>query len=541
MTVTNARFDLLPIVVGVTGHRDVAEGAEPALRREFGGILERLAARCPSSPMLVLSALAAGADVIAAEEALARGIRVTACLPMPQEAYEEDFTDEEQRRFRSALARCWDRVVMDGGTDRAHGYAHAGSFIAYYSTVLVAFWDGRSGRGTGGTADIVRLRKSGSEAALDMLVPYLPDIGPIFQIVTPRQGEPVPHRAFTLIEHYPRRMELDRASVELGRQEFEQTLANVDRFNRDLKAESLPQTDDALDAFRARVGEAAQKLQRWTLISLQGLYVTAAIAGAGQLIIAPPLDFPAATPIRIALLALAFLWFKYAKREDYENRYQDYRAIAEALRIQHAWCSAGLRDRFAEASYLEMQQSEMHWIRLALRTIFLATRARVGTSEDSPQHRACKDWVDGQAVYYRTAGATQQRQERTANAVTAILAGVGVGITLVAVALWFFTPGVASLHTPLAKAWLLYFMTTPAAVFGWIATLVRFYAHQRGYVENARRYEHMLEVFVTAQRLLRNKRADAKEVLEKLGHEALSEHADWLMLHRTRPLDFVSA
>jgi hypothetical protein len=97
------------------------------------------------------------------------------------------------------------------------------------------------------------------------------------------------------------------------------------------------------------------------------------------------------------------------------------------------------------------------------------------------------------------------------------------------------------LHTGLAKAWLLYFMTTPAAVFGWIATLVRFYAHQRGYVENARRYEHMLEVFVTAQRLLRNKRIDAREVLKKLGHEALSEHADWLMLHRTRPLDFVSA
>jgi hypothetical protein len=538
---TNAGFDLLPIVVGVTGHRDVAQDAEPVLRREFGKLLERIAARCPSSPMLVLSALAAGADVIAAEEALSRGVRVMACLPMPQEAYETDFTDEERRRFRSALARCWDVVVMDAAADRAQGYAHAGSFIAYYSTVLVAFWDGRSGRGTGGTADIVRLRKSGSEAALDMLVPYLPDVGPVFQIVTPRRYEPVPHRAFTLIEHYPGRMELDRAGADVGRLEFEQTLANVDRFNRDLKQEPLPQTDDALEAFEARAGAAAQKLQKLTLFSLQGLYATAAVAGAGQLIIAPPLNFPAATPLRIALLALAFLWFRYAKREDYENRYQDYRAIAEALRIQRAWCAAGLRDRFAESFYLEMQQSEMHWIRLALRTIFLAARARVATREDSPEHRACKDWVDGQVAYYRKAGAAQQSKERKANVATAVLAALAVIVTLVTVALWFLTPGIAWLHTPPSKAWLAYFMTTPAAVFGWLATLLRFYMHQRGYAENARRYRHMLEVFVTAQRLLRNKRIGAREVLEKLGHEALSEHADWLMLHRTRPLDFVSA
>jgi hypothetical protein len=62
---------------------------------------------------------------------------------------------------------------------------------------------------------------------------------------------------------------------------------------------------------------------------------------------------------------------------------------------------------------------------------------------------------------------------------------------------------------------------------------------QRGFGENARRYQHMFKVFDAARRRLREPGVDARRVLEQLGHEALSEHAEWLILHRDRPLTFV--
>jgi hypothetical protein len=84
--------DSLSLVVGVTGHRDIAANDEEPLRNAFRDILKGLRLTCPNTPLLVLSGLAVGADSLAADEAMARGIPVIACLPMPQEEYEKDFS-----------------------------------------------------------------------------------------------------------------------------------------------------------------------------------------------------------------------------------------------------------------------------------------------------------------------------------------------------------------------------------------------------------------------------------------------------------------
>jgi hypothetical protein len=86
---------------------------------------------------------------------------------------------------------------------------------------------------------------------------------------------------------------------------------------------------------------------------------------------------------------------------------------------------------------------------------------------------------------------------------------------------------------------LTYWATVPAALGGMLAVLIRFYVQQRGFAENARRYQHMFVVFDGARRRLRDHAADRRRILELLGHEALAEHAAWLILHRDRPLTFV--
>jgi hypothetical protein len=543
---------MLPFVVGVTGHRDPPADAEAQLRERFGEILDRLQAQHPTMRLLVLSGLAAGADLLAAEEALERGVAVLGCLPMPQAKYENDFAPEDLERFRRLLPRCSDVIVVGSSENREHNYVDVADFIAYYCHVLVAFWDGLPARGPGGTAQVVELRRGGVPSMIgDALVAYMPDVGPVFQIVTPRRDQPRPPQCFSLNEIYPERPgwkhRSKRSERQAGEQEFKYAVAHLDRFNRDLARERPSADPNPLAALCDRTDAAANRLQVRTMRSLQSLYIATALAGAAQL--ALPADgtfhIPSWTGIvtRIGFLAVAFIVFAIAKRTDYENRYQDYRAIAEALRVQYAWCRAGLRKRLVEASYLQMQQSELEWIRLALRTAYLITGVGTTSSGDSPAHLECARWIDGQLEYYERTGKREEVHLKRAQRATLGVAVAGGALSAVAATLaWTLSHKLLPMpaaYDAMVPHMLAYWTTMPIALGSMLALLIRFYAQQRGFTENARRYQHMFTVFDSARRRLREHVGDPSKVMEQLGHEALSEHADWLILHRERPLSFV--
>jgi hypothetical protein len=544
-------FLALPLVVGVTGHRDPPPDSEAELRRRFGDVLDTLQRRHPSLQLLVLSGLAAGADMIAAEEAIDRGIRVLGCLPMPPAQYEEDFSPEETRRFRDVLPLCWDTLVVGTSTERRQTYVDVADFIAYYSHVLVAFWDGLPARGHGGTGEVVEMRKGSTPKILDQaLVAYVPDVGPVIQIVTPRAGQPEPPNCFGIEESYPQRpgwrSKSKRAPRPPGLEEFDDAIAHVERFNQDIANEPAARDLDPIAALAGRADAAANRLQQRSIRLLQWLYVATLLAGAAQLTLPSDGSFhiPASAGIiaRVAFLAIAFLVFAFAKRNDFENRYQDYRAIAEALRVQDAWRRGGLGNRLVEASYLQMQQSELEWIRLALRTSYLVTAAdMVGGGTGSAAE--CTQWVEGQLRYYEAAGKREERRlHRSQAAMTIVAVGGAVISGIAALLAWMLgrhlLPAAGMSPVEEARA-LAYWTAMPIALGSLLALLIRFYLQQRGFGENARRYQHMFTVFDAARRRLRDGVGDPRRILEQLGHEALSEHAEWLILHRERPLSFV--
>src|SRR5258708_13261016 len=93
MTVTNrdVRAVRAPLVIGVTGHRDLlAEDLEP-LENKVRESLRSLQTQYPSTPIILLSPLAEGADRLAARVALEIGARLIVPLPMARSAYEQDF------------------------------------------------------------------------------------------------------------------------------------------------------------------------------------------------------------------------------------------------------------------------------------------------------------------------------------------------------------------------------------------------------------------------------------------------------------------
>lgn len=235
---------LLPVVVGVVGHRRLANADEAG--RLFREAMEAWLDALPNTPFYVLTALAEGADRVAVNAALdlqaqaqyQERIRIIAPLPMPEGEYRHDwgYGTDADREFQNIVARLSDSgtnrvfslplgaderqeserlarledereqgIQHQAGAYRNARYALASSHIARHAHILVAFWDGEESSAEGGTAwtvsdflrgrSLAEWRKSETGvSAEDAIVPRFPvmaedGLGAIWHIPCPR-GNP---------------------------------------------------------------------------------------------------------------------------------------------------------------------------------------------------------------------------------------------------------------------------------------------------------------------------------------------------------------
>ena len=184
---------LAPLVIGVTGHRDLREETVPQLEQKIKEIFLQLHKDYPATPLVLISALAEGADRLAADVALSPqlGVRLIVPLPMPIDLYEQDFDrvsvletplgavvveDSTREEFRALLGRaanCFVLNLAEGNTlqsisrpgpERDRQYEVVGRYIAQQSQILIALWDGVESDRVGGTASVVRYQREGVPA-----------------------------------------------------------------------------------------------------------------------------------------------------------------------------------------------------------------------------------------------------------------------------------------------------------------------------------------------------------------------------------------
>ena len=147
--------------IAVTGHRVIVD-----VPRVLAGIeeaLERIEAAFPGRSLIVVSALAEGADRLVAEAVLRRpGARLQVVLPMPRLDYFADFATPESRdAFLHLLARAAEVVVLPPQASRGEAYAAANDLMLADGEVLLVIWDGAGARGQGGTAEVVARARAG--------------------------------------------------------------------------------------------------------------------------------------------------------------------------------------------------------------------------------------------------------------------------------------------------------------------------------------------------------------------------------------------
>ena len=146
---------VLPLVVAVTGHRDLVPEEIPQIRAHVVDLLQKLKTEYSSNRLTVMSPLAEGADMLVAEVAKELGLDLVVPLPKPREAYLRDFSCDTARQKFDEYCGSASQVIelaytippVPEGFDPqawqdAYPYALLGTFLCAHCHILLAIWDG---------------------------------------------------------------------------------------------------------------------------------------------------------------------------------------------------------------------------------------------------------------------------------------------------------------------------------------------------------------------------------------------------------------
>jgi hypothetical protein len=250
-----------------------------------------------------------------------------------------------------------------------------------------------------------------------------------------------------------------------------------------------------------------------------------------------------------------------ARGRRHQERFLDYRALAEALRVAVYWrlVGIGLRPSGVKAdvtgevpnvdantvgvlanAYPIKQPSELAWVKICLRTLELLDRAE-GVAHERVLDPSChgivrRCWVFGQYAFFRRRGFHHNSVAEMLETWSKILL---VGTAFLLVPLLF-----AAFRERATDASGLDIHTVVLLVIGLLpglAAALAGYSERLALQAQARQYDRMRELFERAYELL-PERIDAttaalvRAVYRELGIEAMRENAEWVAIYRQRPI-----
>ncbi|WP_267224402.1 hypothetical protein [Dyella silvae] len=569
MTMSHAALSTVtPLVIGVTSHRNIpAHEIEPVRRRvrDFFAMVHR---EFPELPLLVLSALAEGGDQLVAQEGLAAGASLIAPLPLPRDLYLDDFTDPGTRAAFEALCDQANIVqlpklkgvsraaIAAPGMERDRQYAKAGVYIASHCHMLLAIWDGKDSGRLGGTAQIVNYHLNGELPGLTVRhrearhVLGGGDERLVYHVVCSREGahdDVAP--GLTPLQTWWRTGNSALPGDQLP-PEFRAMFAHMAEFNADaakysaqIDATDRGHIDDALidDTFIGRLFQAADWLamhfQKRVLLALRTTYVLAALMGIAFTIYAHLSEQDFLIYTFLLLFALGGVVALLARHRGWHRKYLDYRALAEGLRVQAYWRRAGISasgdHEFSHDSFLQKQNIELGWIRHVMRAAGIYTTTSADGHTPEALARVIDEWVGrsgqcGQLHYFerKTLERTGLHHVTETIGLVSLWGGISISVFLAAFAL--------NLSETIKTT-----LVTIMAFLSIVAAVREAYAYRKADKELIRQYRFMQRIFSSARAAL-DRTADPvkqREILLALGDAALTEHAEWTLMHRERDVE----
>jgi hypothetical protein len=567
----------IPFMIGVVGHRDLVADEIPTIRTAVAGLLRRLRDDCRDVPLQLLCSMAAGADLLVAEVAAELGIGIVALLPYARRLCRNDLEVEADRENFDRLCEMSDVVELNLPADAKAGdieregelrdrqLQRAGSLIARYSGLMIAIWNGADTDHRAGTARAIQFRRMGVMPTDELVVsprdvllsPQVDDLN--FEIRCSRVSAPHPAGVAVLgftggdsqgREEYPERLRTTlQRLAEFNRDvdEFGEVIARKGRRLSQPSPTPIPKTLEYLDrlftaadwmgSYHQRCFTRALKARYglWALMAF--LLITFKKDSIGTLAIM------AITGV-LTVFLLGTLLALWAHRRSWHRKYLDYRALAEALRVDFYWEVAGVRrefdGEFAHESFLQKQDVELQWIRNAMRAVSLQLAIHPCGSFNEGFPFVFAAWVGddhpaygtGQMFYYR------RRLHKLSHALhvseqidrTLLFSGLILALTFaVDVALRTGSHYLLPEQLRSTMLWALALLPVYAAIF-------EIYLNEKADGALIRQYQYMYSLFAFAAGELRAAATNELKlaILRSLGHACLAEHAQWILAHRDK-------
>ncbi len=563
----------VPLIISVTGHRDLVAREIPEIRKRVRTLLEELRAEYPDRGVSVMSALAEGADQLVAEEAVQLGIPLIVPLPMAKDLYLKDFdTVIVREKFDFLLSRAAEiyelpvaagntlESISDYGDARDQQYAQVGVFLCAHCHILLALWDGKYSDRLGGTGQVVRFHHD------DVMPGYTPESAGsgliiaddesdlVYHIVCGRDREdgqpdeallPGDYWWFSLDENEPRSKLLPESHRRVFRytSEFSRdAVQHADRI-RDEAWPLLEEKDHAIlppgirdiDHVCRAADWLAMHYQKRTLFALRATHLLALLMGLTYIVYS---DFEPSRYFLYAFLGfflLASAVHMVGNRSAWHRKYLDYRTLAEGLRVQFYWAAAGVnsgsKTKYTHDTFLQTQDPDLGWIRNVMRV--------AGTECDASNYHekagldfVLREWLgdgaSGQLGYFLRKGAEKVKRHRRTDRMAQVAFWIGFAIIAAFI---------------LIGADLEELLRDPVIILMGVMLLLvgvrQSYGDSVADAELIKQYEFMFRIFSNAKRRMDATASDdeKRRILRVLGDAALGEHAQWILMHRERSLE----
>ena len=396
----------IPIVIGVTGHRDLREQDLSILRKLVHDELEKLMNRYPHSPLIMLNSLAQGADLLCAEIASELGIELKCPLPMAIDEYRRDFSGDDIGRFELMLTKAkvvfvapWTERAQDT-VNRDFHYRQAGIYIATHSHVLLALWDGSPAKPDGcGTAETVEFMNKGKyenspggfRAAND---------GAVIQILSPRQNE-------------NKELAINVKLIENEAGSLYEILSMTEAFNSDAEESQqcenckplLPDEYSQICTGSLKGLHDIYRMSNGLALQFEAKYLNAIkwFSIFGMLLVFSFLLYDELES-NIFLLGYGLLITVYVlnffrvRKSQWHMKYLQYRVLSETLRTQFYLTAVGMDENISDA-FTWTQRQDSTWIRKAVSALMIGTVDKYNVKDSIIK----TSWIDGQLTYHQKA------------------------------------------------------------------------------------------------------------------------------------------
>jgi len=506
----------------------------------------------------------------------------------------------------------FEQVEVADSEARTQQYADLADFLVNTSQILIAIWNGHETGLSGGTSELVK-RKLGRFSREEPLAhrdesfirseenyglganPF--GVGPVYHIKAKRMSQPDRSAEIDENTEVPENTKLS---------DFEEIYLLLDEYNWDIRR-NFHRAAEAEEGRRRLTGNhhvsnctpamlwtaavyswsdlLADRYQRINLIVWRCVFLFLAVAGIGLHLLESVR--PAKFDFQFVVTALYYvgtmgalgLWtwedgwalftMRYLRAQwtgtsknmpkaaplprrglKFRRKHEDYRALAEALRVQYFWLAAGMQQMVCE-SYLDKHAGNMVWVRDATSEslLYRFERAAEQVGSDQLSLSLGGTWIKEQLMYFSNREVKEERRHKWIAQWGVILAAPTFVVPLIRLLICWHYGGLSEAHDTLAD--MVPSLSMLFAVMGWN------YSDLQGFEQHALQSRQMRQFYTRADSKLRQmheelalieirhpfdeariieKKQEIRRFLWKVGRDALVENGDWLAMHRGRDL-----